>query len=245
VVARFYVPGAASGQRLPLPEDEAMHLARVLRIPPGATVRVFDGNGREFEALVEIAGKNDVLVVVGVQRVPPAREARVAITLAQAVLKGDKMDHVVRDAVMMGAAAVQPLVTARSEITVSALQRRQARERWQRIAVSSAKQCGRAVVPQVLEPLEFDDVVDADAIGSAFMLVEPHAAEKVLPLALLPDGIPVEASIFIGPEGGWTADEIEQCGALAHLVTLGSRTFRADAMAVVALSAFFTLWKEF
>jgi 16S rRNA (uracil1498-N3)-methyltransferase len=245
VVARFYVPGAASGQRLPLPEEEAVHLARVLRIPPGATVRVFDGNGREFEALVETAGKNDVRVVVGVQRVPPAREARVALTLAQAVLKGDKMDQVVRDAVMMGVAAVQPVVSVRSEVTAATLHRRNARDRWQRIAVSSAKQCGRAVVPPVLEPLEFEDIMDADSIGSAFMLVEPHAAEKVLPLALLPDEIPLEASIFVGPEGGWTAEEIEEGGALAHLVTLGSRTFRADAMAVIALSAFFTLWKEF
>jgi 16S rRNA (uracil1498-N3)-methyltransferase len=228
-----------------LPEDEAQHLTRVLRIDAGETVRVFDGRGREFEAFVETAGKHDVIIVVGVQRVAPAREARVFITLAQAVLKGEKMDNVVRDAVMMGAAAIQPLVTTRSEITLATLQQRRSQERWQRIAVSSAKQCGRAVVPPVLEPLEFDDVVDADSIGSAFMLVEPYAAEKVLPLALLPDDIPVEASIFTGPEGGWTAEEIERGGAVAHLVTIGSRTFRADAMPVVALSAFFTLWKEY
>jgi 16S rRNA (uracil1498-N3)-methyltransferase len=245
VIARFYAPGASSGQRVALPDDEAQHLTRVLRISPGDIIRVFDGRGREFEALVESAGKDEAVIVVGVQRVAPAREPRVIITLAQAVLKGDKMDHTIRDAVMMGAAAVQPLVTTRSEVTLALLQRRRAQERWQRIAVSSAKQCGRAVVPPVLEPLEFDDVVDADAIGSAFMLVEPHAAENVVPLALLREEIPEEASIFTGPEGGWTPEEIERGGAVAHLVTLGTRTFRADAMAVVALSAFFTLWKEF
>ena len=227
-----------------LPDEEAQHLTRVLRLGAGQTIRVFDGRGREFEAVVESAGKSDATIVVGVQRVAPAREARVIVTLAQAVLKTEKMDHVVRDAVMMGAAAIQPLVTMRSEITLALLERRRAQERWQRIAISSAKQCGRAVVPPVLEPLEFDDVVDADSIGSAFMLVEPHAAEKVVPLALLPDDIPVEASIFTGPEGGWTPEEIERGGAVAHLVTMGSRTFRADAMPVVALSAFFTLWKE-
>jgi 16S rRNA (uracil1498-N3)-methyltransferase len=245
VVARFYAPGAASGQRVSLPDDEAQHLTRVLRMSPGDIIRVFDGRGREFEAFVESTAKNGAVIVVGVQRVAPAREPRVIITLAQAVLKGYKMDHAIRDAVMMGAAAIQPLVTTRSEITLALLQRRQAQERWQRIAVSSAKQCGRAVVPSVLEPLEFDDVVDADSIGSAFMLVEPHAAENVVPLALLRDEIPAEASIFTGPEGGWTPEEIERGGAVAHLVTLGTRTFRADAMAVVALSAFFTLWKEF
>lgn len=243
--ARFYAPGAASGQRLVLPDDEAQHLTRVLRLASGDMIRVFDGRGSEFEAIVESAGKTEVSIVVGVRRVAPAREARVAVTLAQAVLKGDKMDHVVRDAVMMGVAAIQPVVTTRSEVTLASLLRRRGRDRWQRIAVSSAKQCGRAVVPAVLEPLEFDDVVRGGAIGSAFMLVEPHAAEKVVPLALLPEEIPDEASIFIGPEGGWTPEEIDRAAAVVHLVTLGSRTFRADAMATVALSAFFTLWKEF
>jgi 16S rRNA (uracil1498-N3)-methyltransferase len=245
VAARFYAPGAASGQRIALPDVEAQHLTRVLRIEAGATIRVFDGRGREFEALVESAHRDGVVIVVGVQRVAPAREARIMITLAQAVLKGDKMDHAIRDAVMMGAAAIQPLVTTRSEVTLASLQRRGAQDRWQRIAISSAKQCGRSVVPPVLEPLEFDDVVDADSIGSAFMLVEPHAAEKVMPLALIDADIPAEASIFTGPEGGWTPEEIELGGAVTHLVTLGTRTFRADSMAVVALAAFFTLWKEF
>jgi len=228
-----------------LQDDEAQHLTRVLRIEAGATIRVFDGRGREFEAVVETAGKAEVRIVVGVRRVAPAREARIAVTLAQAVLKGDKMDHAVRDAVMMGAAAIQPVVAIRSEVTLASLQRRRSQERWQRIAVSSAKQCGRAVVPSVLEPLEFDEVVGVGPIGSAFMLVEPHAAEKVMPLAALPAEMPDEASIFTGPEGGWTPEEIDHAAAVAHLVTLGTRTFRADAMAVVALSAFFTLWKEF
>lgn len=227
-----------------LPRDEAQHLTRVLRLGPGAIIRVFDGYGREFEALVESAAKDEAVVVVGVRRVPPAREARVLITLAQAVLKGEKMDHAVRDAVMMGVAAIQPIVAVRSEVTLASLQRRRAQDRWQRIAIASAKQCGRAVLPPVLEPLEFEDVVDVDAIGSAYMLVEPHAAEKAMPLALVREEAPLEASIFTGPEGGWTPEEVEHGGAVAHLVTMGSRTFRADAMPIVALAAFFTLWKE-
>ena len=96
-------------------------------------------------------------------RVDGARDAvaepRVAVTLAQAALKGDKMDDVVRDAVMMGVAAVQPFVTTRSEVTHAALVRGRRRERWERIAVASAKQCGRATVPAILEPQSFEDVV--------------------------------------------------------------------------------------
>lgn len=242
---RFHAPLAAAGRTVGLPEDEAQHAARTLRLKAGDAIRVFDGRGHEFDAVIEKAGKSEVLVAVGVTRDAPAREARVAVTLGQAVLKADKMDDVIRDAVMMGVAAIQPLVTIRTETTLAALQRAHRQERWQRVAVSSAKQCGRAVVPAVLEPLGFREVFDARAIGSAFMLVEPGADEKVLPLTALAADAPDEASILIGPEGGWAPDEIERGGAVAHLVTMGSRTFRADAMAVVALSAFFTLWKEF
>lgn len=241
---RFHAPGAATGASVALPADEAQHLTRVLRLGVGASIRVFDGRGHEFDAVVSRAGKAEVTVDVGEPRDPRAQEARVAVTLVQAVLKGDKMDEVVRDAVMMGVAAIQPLVAARSEVTRAVLERGRRVERWQRIAVSSAKQCGRAVVPRILEPLAFDGVVDAPAIGAAFMLVEPAAAEKVVPLSLVPDEAPIEAAILVGPEGGWTPEEIDRAAAVAHLVTMGNRTFRADAMAIVALAAFFTLWKE-
>ena len=243
--ARFYAPASARGKTVALPDDEGQHLTRVLRLKPGSPIVVFDGRGHEFDAVVEKAGKAEVLVAVGAARAAAGREARVPITLAQAVLKGDKMDDVVRDAVMMGVAAIQPIVTARSEVTLGSLARGGRRERWQRIAVSSAKQCGRAVVPEVIEPIAFEELVEPGSIGSAFTFVEPMSARKVVPLASLESAPPAEASIFIGPEGGWTAEEIELAAAVTHLVTLGRLTFRADLMAVVAVSALFTLWREF
>jgi 16S rRNA (uracil1498-N3)-methyltransferase len=244
VPARFYAPGARSGQVVALPEDEAAHLTRVLRLTAGERVVVFDGRGHEFDATVERAARSEAHVAIGRARLA-LREARVALTLAQAVLKSDKMDDVVRDAVMMGAAAIQPVVSARSEITLAALERGRRRERWQRIAVSSAKQCGRAVVPQVLDPAPFDVVVSPGPLGAAFMFFEPAAAEDVRPLAAISGAPPEEAAVFIGPEGGWAPEEIDRGAQSAHLVTLGPRTLRADAMAVVALSALFTIWGEF
>ena len=150
--ARFYAPGATSaGDLATLPADEAQHLTRVLRLKAGDSIRVFNGRGGEFNATVESVVKQVVRVSVGAAG-KPAPETRVAITLAQAVLKGDKMDDVVRDAVMMGVAAIQPIVTVRSEVSLAALERGRRRDRWQRIAISSAKQCGRAVVPTMLDP---------------------------------------------------------------------------------------------
>jgi len=247
--ARFHAPDAqAPGEVVSLPGDEAEHLTRVLRLKPGDAVRVFNGRGDEFDAVVEQAGKNGALVRVGTAQ-QPAPEARVAITLAQAALKGDKMDDVVRDAVMLGVAVIQPIVTERAEVTSASLARGQKRDRWQRIAISSAKQCGRATVPPILEPLEFGDLVDALAKMTlpqpALMLVEPQAGVDATRLSELDLSPQRAATVIIGPEGGWTGGEIERAASVARLVTLGGRTLRADVMPVVALAALFTIWGEF
>jgi 16S rRNA (uracil1498-N3)-methyltransferase len=247
VNARFYLPDAhASGDVAALPEEEARHLTRVLRLKPGDAVRVFDGRGGEFEALVERAARGRVEIRVGDPR-EAAAEARIAVTLAQAVLKGDKMDDVVRDAVMMGVAAIQPIVTARTEVTAATLERAHRRERWERVAISSAKQCGRAVVPPILEPVAFDALLHAVAEmrlpSPALMLVEPGASADATPLGELNSAPPRETTVAVGPEGGWTPEEILAASA-CRLITLGGRTLRADAMATIAMAALFARWGE-
>ena len=240
-LARFYAPAAGvTGDRILLPVDEAEHLTRVLRLSIGARVRVFDGRGAEYEAVVDSQDREGVRLIIGAPCLP-APEPRVAITLAQAVLKGDKMDEVVRDAVMIGVAAIQPVVTARTEISLAALTRGRRRERWERIAVSSAKQCGRAVVPRILEPQPF---VGISIPRPVLVLAEPGVGSGV-PLRDLNSEITDHATLLVGPEGGWTADEARVAAALGTLVTLGGRTLRADAMALVALAAVFARWGEF
>ncbi|HZM60016.1 MAG TPA: 16S rRNA (uracil(1498)-N(3))-methyltransferase [Vicinamibacterales bacterium] len=243
--ARFYASDAQSeGELVTLPDDEAQHLTRVLRLSVGARVRVFNGRGAEFDAIVENVSRNVARLRVGSPRIPTP-EPRVAVTLAQAVLKGDKMDDVVRDAVMIGVAAIQPIVTARSEVSLTSLDRSRRRDRWARIAVSSAKQCGRATVPHVLEPTTFDRLVPTLSRDTALMLVEPGARQEVLTVGAVPVDQPSTATILIGPEGGWTEDELQIGGAASRLITLGERTLRADAMALVAMAALFTRWNEF
>jgi 16S rRNA (uracil1498-N3)-methyltransferase len=239
--ARFYAPAAGvTGARILLPVDEAEHLTRVLRLSIGGRVRVFDGRGAEYEAVVDSQDREGVRLIIGAP-CAPVPEPRVAITLAQAVLKGDKMDEVVRDAVMIGVAAIQPLLTARTEISIAALTRGRRRERWERIAVSSAKQCGRAVVPRILEAQPFAGVSIPQPV---FVLVEPGVGSGV-PLRDLGSDIPAQATLLVGPEGGWTPEEVRVAATLGTLVTLGGRTLRADAMALVALAAVFARWGEF
>ena len=255
---RFHAPAAEhTGDVVELPRDEAQHLFRVLRLKIGAAVRIFNGRGAEFDAVVATALKDGARIRVGQARAA-VPEARVAVTLAQAVLKGDKMDDVVRDAVMMGVTAIQPLVTARTEIALAALERGHRRERWQRIAVSSSKQCGRAVVPEVLGPRTFKDATAAlldsrreatpeTASGTplpGLMCVEPTASVDVVSLGDLDATPPLATTIFVGPEGGWNTGDIAAGSSSCRLVTLGPRTLRADAMALIALTALFARWRE-
>lgn len=249
MVPRFFAPGAGQpGDITDLPHEEAQHLTRVLRLKAGTLVRVFNGRGMEFDATVESVAKSHVSVVIGPAR-SSAPEPGVAVTLAQAVLKGDKMDDVVRDAVMMGVAAIQPVVTARSEVTLANLSRSRRCERWERIAIAAAKQSGRATVPAILEPRASADVMLAlthlTLPGPGLMFVEPSAASGALTLGEITDPRPRETTIVIGPEGGWDSEELDRGAAACRLVALGGRTLRADAMAIVALAALFAHWKEY
>jgi 16S rRNA (uracil1498-N3)-methyltransferase len=242
--ARFYAPSAREvGSEIDLPDDEGQHLTRVLRLKAGDSLAVFNGHGSEFAAVVTSVTKSRVRVHLE-GRAAAKPEVPVSLTLAQAVLKGDKMDAVVRDAVMLGFAAVQPIVTARTETSLAALTRSARHERWHRIAVSSAKQCGRAVVPAIAPPITFDGPASLAHLPSPqFQLVEPGASTLTTAVAGLDAAAPAAATLIVGPEGGWTAEEVQRCAGHAHPVGIGTLTLRADAAAVVAAAALLTHWK--
>lgn len=228
-----------------LPKDEAEHLVRVLRLGPGDTVAVFDGRGLEYLARVVSADRRDVRVQV-LSRVDPAAEAAVPITLVQAVLKGNKMDDIVRDVVMLGVAAMQPIVTTRTEMTVAALIRGGRLDRWRRVALASVKQSRRAVLPDIRGPLTFESWLEEPRVAATLMLVEPGAVTSAEPLSILRNqAIPTDAAIVVGPEGGWTEAECAAAGQRGvRLVTLGHRTLRADAVPVAATSILQFLWED-
>jgi len=244
VNARFYAPSAREvGSEIDLPDDEGQHLTRVLRLKAGDSLAVFNGHGDEFAAVVTSATKARVRVHL-VGRAAAKPELPVSLTLAQAVLKGDKMDDAVRDAVMLGFAAVQPIVTARTETSLASLARTARHERWHRIAVSSAKQCGRAVVAAVAPPIAFDGPASLTHLPSPqFLLVEPGASALTTAVAGVDATAPAAATIIVGPEGGWTAEEVQRCAGHAHPLGVGTLTLRADAAAVVAAAALLAHWK--
>lgn len=248
---RFYVPGLdAAAASVPVPDDEAEHLVRVLRLGIGAEIEVLDGRGGLWRAEVVAAGKRSASVRA-IEPVAPAPEIGLPIDVVISVLKADKMDDVVRDAVMLGATGIRPVVSDRSEITLSNVEKSQRVARWQRIAVSSAKQCGRAFVPVVSAACTFAAYLAAPVIDARFICVEPLAnlvgppftGGRVLPVQQIPR--PAAAHVIVGPEGGWTAAELAAAlSAGAVPISLGGRTLRADAAPLVALTALLTTWSE-
>jgi 16S rRNA (uracil1498-N3)-methyltransferase len=223
-----------------LPEDEARHLVRALRLGPGDEIHVLNGTGLLRHARVATATKSHVSLELGAA-VTAATESRVRLTLAQALLKGDKMDDVVRDAAMAGAVAVQPVMTAHTEPSVIRGAERRV-GRWHTIAIGAAKQSGRAVVPKIASPLSLADAL-AMPTDERVVFVEPSSASRSEAIGARRDR-PERATVFVGPEGGWSADEIRAFETSdARLVTLPGPTWRADAIGLVAIVLADVAWR--
>ncbi len=243
MLPRFFVPALnpARGEAV-LPDEEGRHLTRVLRLSVGDPVAVFDGAGREFRAIVAYADKAGVRVVLEDALEPPPEPA-VRLTLVQAVIKGDRMDDVVRDATMMGVAALQPIVSARSAVSLQALPQDRVLQRWRRVAIASAKQCRRARLPAIHPPLALAAWLEADTPGVRLLLLEPGRGGAAPVRSLQDRGRPGEAALLIGPEGGWTDGERDAALARGCLpITLGPLTLRADAVALAAIAALTVVW---
>ena len=238
------MPGLPESGSVGLPADEAHHLARVLRLRAGDTIAVFDGRGREATARIESVTARRVSVQV-VEPRAAAPEPRVAVTLAQALLKSDKMDRVIRDAVMLGVTGLQPFVSRRSDVPMKAVRSGGRQDRWDRTVISSVKQCGRAVVPPVHATREFHDVLRETTAGARLMFVEPAAGVEPAELTSLEGQRPSTVVVFIGPEGGWDPHELTDAArAGVQLLSFGRRVLRADAAAAAVIPVLRYIWKD-
>lgn len=245
---RFFAPASAfTSDRgsVTLAAEEARHLREVLRLKTGDEVYVFNGAGHEFHCRVA-ESRRDTAALEVVSEISPAKpESPLRLTLAVALLKGEKFDLVVQKATELGVGSVVPLVTKHADIRLrdgSDAAKRVAR--WQRIALEASKQSGRAVVPEVTSPVAFKSLIEtqrtqiADAEGGwqGLMFSERDGASldewcKNNPVE------PFSLTALIGSEGGWADEEIELARSAGWaIITLGGRTMRAET-AAIAVSA--------
>jgi 16S rRNA (uracil1498-N3)-methyltransferase len=240
---RFYAPPAAfalEGQTVSLSAAEARHARGVLRLQPGDEVYVFDGTGKEFRCTVRELDRDGATLDV-VEEVEPARpESPLNLTLGLALLKGEKFDLVVQKATELGASRIVPVVTSRADVRIrNGDDAKRKVTRWQRIALEAAKQCGRARLMEIEEPIEFKALIDWPAeAGELRLMFAERNGTSLAEVARNPPSGSAKVFALIGPEGGWADEEIELARASGwQIVTLGGRTLRAEtaAIAIVAL----------
>jgi 16S rRNA (uracil1498-N3)-methyltransferase len=244
MLPRFYAPDLDPDlATVRLSSEEARHLTRVLRLGAGAEVSVFDGRGTEFRAQVEVAVRETASLRL-VERLPPPPTPAVQTVVVQAVLKGSSMDDAIRDATMMGAEAIEPVLTAHTDVKASFVRRPETLERWRRVALAAVKQSRRATLPSISPPREFDDWLAAPSGAMKLLFVEPTVQVGAMSLkSALEYHVPARAEVLVGPEGGWAQDEVDAAIAIGCMpVTLGPLTLRAESMPVAALAALAAIW---
>jgi 16S rRNA (uracil1498-N3)-methyltransferase len=238
---RCYLPqtlveGAIHG----LGEQSAHHITRVLRLRPGASIRVFDGQGSEHEAIIREARRVQVTVELG-KAVVSVPEPRIAITLAQGIPRGDRMDLILQKAVELGVTTVQPLWTERSQSRTTGERLAKRVRHWQGVVISACEQCGRATLPTLETPVEYHAWVADNHRHDGRILLDPEAA-----LALGDMRLPGNAILLlVGPEGGISAAESAQAMAAGFsTVRLGPRILRTETAALAMIAGLQTLWGD-
>jgi 16S rRNA (uracil1498-N3)-methyltransferase len=223
---RVYFPGPITGARAEISGQEAHHLARVRRAGQGMPVELFDGKGSVFVGKVERVDRHRVEVVIEARR-PPKAAPPVSITLATAVPKGDRFDWLVEKATELGVSRIVPIRTARSVVDP----RSSKLERLRRVVVEACKQSGRDLLLTIADPTDWDQLL-ADP-GSGTLLIAHPGGTRIAGLEPIR-----EATIAIGPEGGFDDEEIARgLSSGATLVSLGPNILRIETAALAASAA--------
>ena len=229
---RFYAPpDQIHDQQIQLTEDEAHHLTRVLRLSTGAPVFAFDGIGNEYACLVAQADKRQVTLDLQ-HALTDVVESPLNLTLAQALVKGDKFDLILQKATELGVTRIVPLITDNSDIRKAEERAEQKLTRWRRIALEAVKQCGRRRLVELAEPQSFTKFCATDQSAMRWLLAERDGQALTRPASP-----PTSLAVAIGPEGGWSNAEFEL--ARQHQFTalqLGRRILRTETAAIVAVT---------
>lgn len=244
-MARFFVPRKSlEGKKARLSGQELEHMRKVLRLQPGDHVTLFDDEGWEHEGVIrsytERLGEMEILTSRKLER-----ESPIEVTLAQALGKGEKMDFVVEKATELGVRRIAPFLSSRTipKLDKEKMERRQAR--WNKIALSAAKQCGRTQVPEILAVSDFPELVRRPWPCEQKLLFWEEESRQSLTQIREEKNRLGSLLLVIGPEGGFHPQEVSE--AMRHgfrAVRLGRRILRTETAALAALAIVQFLWGD-
>ena len=224
-------------EKVCLDEENTHHLLNVLRAAVGDQIEMSDACGRTYSCTI-LETKDKTAVCSVDHEIEQNRELPCKITLFQSIAKGDKMDWVIQKAVELGVTRIVPMITGRTIARPDPKSAAHKVKRWNRIAESAAKQCGRAVIPGISEVVMFPEAVSQ--ASSCDWFIFPYECAEGMGhtreiFASVQPGTTI--SVMIGPEGGFKLSEVSEAKeAGAHILTLGNRILRTETAALTALS---------
>lgn len=246
---RFHHPSplpARAGEEVALPEAESRHLRDVLRLGAGAEVAVFDGEASWIASVIATGGQGDPEGAArGIARLrlerPEPRDSRPELSplhVAVSLLKRSAMDDLIEKLTELGVASLQPLVSARTVVRAPDAES-DPPERWERIALAAAKQCGRVAPMRFLPPRPLGEWLAGERTASLACFAHTGAGGQGLGEWLSERaGMGLPVLVAIGPEGGWTPEEVERFRAAGFSqVALGPLVLRAETAATTVAAA--------
>ncbi|MDT6960571.1 16S rRNA (uracil(1498)-N(3))-methyltransferase [Cupriavidus sp. SZY C1] len=235
---RFFVDTAlAADAVLPLPEPVVRHV-QVLRLATGDAITLFNGQGGSHAATLGEIGKRHAVARVGAHDAAEA-ETPFAVTLAQGLAGGDKMDWLIEKAVELGVTAIQPLQASRSVVRLSGDRAAKRQAHWQALVQAACEQCGRNRLPAVAPVATLEAWLASAPASGARLLLSPRASGSLADLAATHRDAwrATGVTLLIGPEGGLSADEEDAARRAGFIgVTLGPRILRTETAGLACLA---------
>ncbi len=227
--------------KLELDQHAAQHLGKVLRAQKGDPVRLFNGDGHFYEALITDVSKKQVNVQI-VAAIKSENESPLHTHIGIVMSRGDRMDYAIQKSVELGVSRITPLTSARCEVKLSAERQIKRIQHWRQVAISACEQSGRASVPNIESIVSVETFINQKiegTLGLVFHHRDTQALTDIQP-------IPKQVDLLIGPEGGLSESEIKTAlGKGFKACTLGGRVFRTETAPVAALSVLQWLWGDF
>jgi len=224
------------GNEIEISGAEARHIQKVLRLKKGDEIVLFDGRGTEYWGTIESQRVNWVTVKIGKESTP-RRESPIEVILGQGLLKGDKMDYVLQKTTEMGVSAIFPFISSRTIPKLGAERFERRWNRWKRIVVESAKQCGRTVPPKIEAMRDFSSILEWAGRDLVKLILwekeEISLKERMGEI----DRDSRKFLFLVGPEGGFCEGEISAARGNGFIpVGLGPRILRSETVGVAVLS---------
>ena len=236
---KFFVqPEHIQGDLIHLEGENVNHIKNVLRLTIGDKILINDGQGKDYKCIISALEAQKITVRIEMITAN-AVEPVIKTVLFQSLIKGEKMEWVIQKSVEIGVTEIVPLCTTRCVVKLDTPKKMQSKiERWNKIAESAAKQSGRGVVPIVREPMPFEVALDYMAEQNGLVLIPYEKEDRLSIRTALQETSTQTFGILIGPEGGFTEEEVAKALAKdAQAVTLGKRILRSETASLVALTS--------